>query len=571
MKRIITLFVLILGIVSLFLEYSSSVVPNAFIITNTIDFLIVTLSLGQVFVELVQARHLLIYLRKNVFSLIFLALFVFFFSISKYILFSTGSPAFVHTSGIIIFRNAFILLKIFSRFQKLSVFFQDIVNRPSQTIIFSFVMVIFCGTLLLMMPFSSSTQERLPFIDCFFTATSAVCVTGLSIYDTSTRFSIFGQIILVLLIQIGGLGIMLLSFSVLFMFKRSISLENKMLVSYMVNEDDLGKIRSMAGKIILSTFLIEGVGALFLFITMRSENRSLWLRLFDSVFHSVSAFCNAGFSLRNDSLQTLSSTASLVIIGILIVLGSIGFSAIFDVQKYIMNGIASIRGSRKKKNISANTSMVLRGTALLLVSGMFLLYFTEHRNTLASMPVTSQYLHAFFQSITLRTAGFNSIPFDHLTNSTLIVMIIFMFIGGATGSTAGGIKINTIGIIVAYFRSYLKKSNDTIIRNSRVDQSTVINAFFLFFIGICIVNAAAFVLSFTEKQSYLPVLFEVVSAFATVGLSTGITAALSSFGKVIVILLMFFGRLGPLTILAAAASRKSNSGYRYSQAEIQIG
>lgn len=572
MNNFITFFVLFLGVASLFLEWSFTTIAHVHVITNILDFLIVFLSIGQLIAELKQSRHPLIYLKRNFFSILFLVFFIVLFSISKGLHFFGSEAGLSNLTGIIVFRNVFILLKIFSRFQKFSVFFQNIVNHPSQTIVFSFVMVIFTGTLLLVMPFSSASPEPISLVDSFFTATSAVCVTGLVVFDTGVRFSLAGQIIILALIQIGGLGIMLLSFSVIFLFKRSLSLENKLLVSYMVDEDDLGKIRGMAGRIILSTFFIEACGALFLFITIRMQGAPLWYRTFNAIFHAVSAFCNAGFSLNSDSLQTLSSPLPLLGIGTLIVLGGIGFSTIFDTRSWIKTKIQNLKGRGKKTYLSSNTILVLRYTAGLILGGTFLLYLSEHGNSLLQMNVGSQYLHAFFQSITLRTAGFNSIPFENLATPTLVIMIAFMFIGGATGSTAGGIKVNTLGVIVAYFRSYLKKNNDTIIRNARVEHTIVVHSFLLFFIGICIVNLGAFVLSCTENAPYISVLFEVVSAFATVGLSTGITATLSFAGKIVIICLMFFGRLGPLTILAAAASGKRTSvGYRYPMADIHIG
>ena len=572
MNKFITFFVLFLGVASLFLEWGFTNASYVYLITNIIDFLIVFLSVGQVVVELKQSKHPVIYLKRNFFSILFLVFFIVFFGVSKGLQFLGTGSGLVHLTGIIVFRNIFILFKIFSRFQKFSVFFQNIVSHPSQTIVFSFVMVIFTGTLLLVMPFSSASEEPISLLDSFFTATSAVCVTGLAVFDTGTRFSLTGQLIIIALIQIGGLGIMLLSFSVIFLFKRSVSLENKLLVSYMVDEEDLGKIRGMAARIIYSTFIIEAFGALILFITMKTEVRSFGYRIFNALFHSISAFCNAGFSLKSDSLQTLSSPLSLLTIGALIVLGGIGFSTIFDVRSWLKTKVLNLRGKGKKMNLSSNTSLVLRYTGLLLLSGTLLLYSTEHGNTLLTMGVGSQYLHAFFQSITIRTAGFNSIPFGNLATSSLVVMVFFMFIGGAAGSTAGGIKVNTLGVIIAYFRSYLKKNDDTIIRNARVEHRVVVQSFLLFFIGICIVNTGALILTFTEDFSYIALLFEVVSAVATVGVSTGITAALSVAGKIVIIFLMFFGRLGPLTILAAAASgKRATAGYRYPQAEIHIG
>ncbi|HZK19538.1 MAG TPA: potassium transporter TrkG [Treponemataceae bacterium] len=571
MNKCITFFVLLLGIASLFLEWGSTHTAHVYVITNIMDFVIVFLSLGQLFVEIKKSKHPIIYLKRNAFSIVFLAFFVILFSISKVLQFLGTDVVIIHITGIIVLRNLFILLKIFTRFQKISVFFHNIVNHPAQTIVFSFAMVILTGTLLLVMPFASATGEPISLLDSFFTATSAVCVTGLVVFDTGVQFSFVGQIIILVLIQIGGLSIMLLSFSVIFLFKRSLSLENKLLVSYIVDEEDLGKIKGMALRIILSTFFIEACGAVILFFTMRTPGRSLLFRMYNAVFHAISAFCNAGFSLNGDSLCNLGNSFSLLTIGGLIIFGGIGFSTIFDTRSWIKKKIQTLRGKGKQKTMDTNTVLVLQYTAFLLLAGTLLIYFTEHANTLLPKKVGSQYLHAFFQSITLRTAGFNSIPFDKLATSTLVIMLPFMFIGGASGSAAGGIKVNTIGVIIAYFRAYLKKNDDTIIKDARVEHRVVVHSFLLFFIAICIICFSAFILSLTENQPYIAVLFETVSAFATVGVSTGITASLSFVGKVIIICLMFFGRLGPLTILAAAASGKKKLGYRYPRADIHIG
>jgi len=567
--KTLTLSVLLLGIASLFLERLSGSVAFFGAAANAADFLILGLSLLDLAMDLKSASYRFIYLRRNLFSIVFLALFTAFFSISKYLQFASGGDPIGGVAGLIVFRNAFILLKIFSRFRKLAEFLKSLVTKPAQTFVLSFLIAILAGALLLGMGPASVAGVTVSLSDALFTATSAVCVTGLSTVDVAATFSLWGKVVLLVLIQIGGLGIMILSFSTLFMFRRTISLENRLLASYLVNDDDLGTVGEQVARIAYSTFAIEAAGAIALFFAFPDPGRGLGERAFNALFHAVSAFCNAGFSLYGDSLESSGTAPALFVIASLIIVGGFSFSAIFDIADRLRAGIGGRSPGRK---LRVNTVVVIRYSLGLIVAGTLTVYFFEHGNAMAGLPVGRQYLHAFFESVTLRTAGFNSISFDSLSRPAMLAMLGFMFVGGASGSTAGGIKVNTLAVMSAALRSYGRGGETPVIRGHRIDSSLVFRAFLIFVSGVAIVFCGVFALSLTESADFLDLLFETVSAFGTVGLSVGLTPSLSLPGKAIVMLLMFLGRVGPLTVAAAAVlAHRRGTAPGYPEADISVG
>jgi len=572
LKTIVTLAVLLLGAASFYLEQLSSF-PSAQLTGRIIDLLIIITALSEFFFSLMKAKYKRIYLSHNLIASLLLIFYIILFISDKFLLYYTGQTVFSGIAAIIILRNTLILFKVFSRFGKLSSFLQNILINPAQTIVISFLIVIAAGTIFLAMPFASAGSGSLSILDSLFTATSAVCVTGLIVVDTAVYFTTWGKVIIMLLIQIGGLGIMILSFSTVFMFRKSVSLENKKLISYMINEDDMTKISAMVKNIVGLTLLIEAAGAVILFFSFTGRS-SPGERIFYSMFHAVSAFCNAGFALFSDSLEQFSSNPAIVLtVAFLIILGGISFSVMTDIWSSLFTKIKSfITGIYKKDSLSTNSRIVLGYTVFLIFSGMFLVYFFEHGNLLKEEPLGVQYLSAFFQSVTLRTAGFNSISFSSLMPVTVFIMILYMFAGGASGSTAGGIKVNTIAVLYSYFKSFFRKENNITIYSREIGVQTVLKAFSILSLGLTAVITGFFVLLITEKAPPLDILFETVSAFATVGLSTGITSSLTAAGKIVIILLMFIGRLGPLTIVASIGSEsKSKILHRYPEAEISIG
>ncbi|HDQ14453.1 MAG TPA: TrkH family potassium uptake protein, partial [Sediminispirochaeta sp.] len=547
---------LLLSIVALFVEFALPGSRWAEAVYY-LDFLILFLLLLELASQLRSAPFLGTFLRENIPQLLFLLVFVALFFYNK--IFFPGGDARELSKigfGVVFLRNIFILLKVFSRLKRLSSFFESISAQPAQTILFSFLMVILTGALALMMPFSTVDGQGLNFLDALFTATSAVCVTGLIVVDTATFFTVWGQLIILSLIQIGGLSIMVISYFTIFSVRQKVSFQDKLLLSYMLSEQNISMLARRLRIIIVSTLSIEAIGAMLLWFPFRHGVESWQQGLLWSVFHSVSAFCNAGFALFSNSMEDyVANPLVSLTIPLLIIMGGISFAVISDIFQITRSRIKALfkPGGGPHRRIALNSYVVAVATPILIITGMFLFYGLEHSRSLAELETGTQYLASFFQSVTLRTAGFNTVSIAELSVTTLLVMVPFMFIGAASGSTAGGIKINNLAVILVYLKSVLLSRDSVILRAHSIDLSHVNKAFLVFFFGIFSITLGTIVLSLSEAAPLEGIIFEVVSAFGTVGLSTGLTSELSSLGKGMIILLMFVGRLGPLTILAAAA------------------
>ena len=353
------------------------------------------------------------------------------------------------------------------------------------------------------------------------------------------------------------------------------SVEDKVLISYMLSDDDMSSISRTMKSIVRITFLIEGAGALILFAGfVKNTSLDTGSYFFYSIFHAVSAFCNAGFALFSDSLEGFNSSILLSGgIALLIITGGISFSVIANLRSVI-----NIKFGRNKQGmgwglskLTLNTKIVLSLSTVLLITGTFLFYALEHGGTLRNMSIGSQYFTAFFQSVTLRTAGFNTVSFDRFAPSMLVIMMIYMFIGAASGSTAGGIKVNTVAVLGSAVKSAWKNEKDVVLLRQAIPSELVLKAFMILLFGVVSVITGTFLLALTENAPLEDIMFEVVSAFGTVGLSTGLTSGLSSFGRLVIIILMFIGRLGPLTVLAAASTGSKRLNVTYPQADISIG
>jgi trk system potassium uptake protein TrkH len=566
---------LILSVVSLFLEYGLYQARWIKLATNVLDYVVFLLFVTEMVLRLINAKYKWIFIRQNAFELIFLLFFASLFVYSKYVMFLLESRRIQNLSrNIIILRNAFILIKMFVRMRKFNALVNRITNNPAQMVLLSFVTVIIIGTLFLMLPFSTSDRTRLGFIDSLFTSTSAVCVTGLIVVDTATRFSIVGKIVILLLIQIGGLGIMILSYFGTFMFRRTLSLKRKLLASYILDEQDMSALVGTLRSIIVSTFIIEGIGFIVLFACFRPAMGRGVEALSHAAFHSVSAFCNAGFSLFSDNLIGFKSNFTInFTIAVLIILGGLSFTVLMELYHLISDRFRGISSGRLRRQyrIGLNTKVVLIGTGVLLLLGILVIYPFEHRNSLMEYGVGTQYLAAFFQSVTLRTAGFNTIPFESLNRYTYLVMILFMFIGGASGSTAGGVKVNTVAIIGGYVRSIVDNRDDVTIFNQTLSKDLVNRALFIVFVYAVVIFSSAIILSITEDFETVPLLFEIVSAMGTVGLSAGITPMLSLTGKIVIITLMFIGRVGPLTVVVSLSQTKKGAGVSFPRGTVALG
>ncbi len=560
---------------SLYLEDARLTIGSVSILTNYLELLVVALILAEIIIRFTKSRWQAVFLRRHLSAILTGAGFLVLFATAKMIhLTFLGVPITREIVVLFVVRNLVLLAMALRRLKGLIDFVEYLRDHPAQTIVLSFLLVILSGTVLLMMPFTSSAGQGLSFVNALFTSTSAVCVTGLIVVDTATAFSIGGKVVILFLIQIGGLGIMILTFFTIFVLRRSVSLENKLLISYMLSERDMTQLRAMVLKIIGITLGIEAFGTVLLFIGFSRIYGYGGTALLDSVFHSVSAFCNAGFALFSESLVGFVSSPLISgTIAALIIVGGLSFVVLIDLGRNLSDRLQSaISGTRRKVHkLSLNTRVVLVMTTLLIVGGTLIIYGTEHSNSLKDYPLATQYFAAFFQSVTLRTAGFNTIPFGSLRNVTYLVMIGFMFIGGASGSTAGGIKVGTVAVIYSFLSAFFRNRKTPILFRQSISNVQILRSFTILLFGIVVVGLATILLSASEHDSTMKILFEATSAFGTVGLSTGITGTLSMFGRVLISLLMFTGRIGPLTVIAAASRDSSPGNVEFPGGEISIG
>lgn len=434
---------------------------------------------------------------------------------------------------------------------------------PVQILALGFAIVIFIGGCLLTLPMSSRDGSITPFVDCIFTSTSAVCVTGLTTLNTAEHWSYFGKTIIVILIQIGGLGFM--SFATMFslLLGKRITLKERLIMQEAMNSFSLQGLVKLAKYVLIFTFSVEGIGALFLSTKFIPQYGPLKGAYF-SIFHSISAFCNAGFDLTGNSLVPYVNN-SVVILAIsgLIIAGGLGFSV-----------WAEIYNSKSIKKLSVHTRLVVFMTVFLILGGWILMFLLEMNNpaTIENLPIKGKMLSSFFAAVTPRTAGFNSISTADMTAGGKALTIILMFIGGSPGSTAGGIKTATLGVLLMTVISVIKGREDTEMFERTISKELVYRAFVITVIAAGVVIATTMILSITESGASLEyILYEATSAFATVGLTLGLTPKLSIIGKIIIALTMYIGRVGPLTLVLALASKKNGSSVKYPEGKILVG
>ncbi len=453
-------------------------------------------------------------------------------------------------------------------------YFEYSIKKPAVSVFNTFIFLVFFGTLLLSLPISNRIEGNISIIDAMFTATSAVCVTGLAVVDTGNDFTLFGQLVILFLIQCGALGIIIFSYIGSFVSGRYLSMQDKFTISFALNVSDMSNLYSALKKIVFFTLFFEAIGIVFLFFSFVPYFGWTINNLFISFFHSISAFCNAGFSLFTDSLTGFNNSVSInLTISFLIIIGGLSFAVLFNIHEYIFD-ILKVKVFKSKniiRKLNLNTKIVLLLTVFFLIFGTLLIYATEHANTLKEMPTGYQYLAAFFQSVTSRTAGFNTIDTSRFTNSTFFVIIFLMFIGGASGSTAGGVKVNTFGIAINHILSILKNKNTTVIFKESISKTLVSRSFVVIMLGMSVVFITVFLLSISEKHSPIQYVFEAVSAFGTVGLSAGITSSLSFAGKIMIIVTMFIGRVGLITMLSLLSGMKPDARIEYPESMVSIG
>ncbi len=442
---------------------------------------------------------------------------------------------------------------------------------PSQFLAFSFAGIILAGGVLLSLPFAAAPGRHVSILDAFFTSVSAVCVTGLISVDTPVDLSLFGQIVVLLLIQAGGLGYMTLSTVFAAALGRSVTLQERLTLQEALNVQNMEGLVRFARTVLRLTLAFELAGALILALNWWPTlglGRALWYGL----FHAVSAFNNAGFALWSDSLISWRGDVVVnAVVTALIIAGGLGFFV-----------WAELLGGRKHEiKRSVHTRLVLAATAALLVGGTVAFLALEWFNpaTLAPLSLKDKLLTAWFQSVTARTAGFNTIDIGAMTVPSLFVMMALMFIGASPGSTGGGVKTSTFAITLAALWATVRGQDDTVVFKRRLAPELVAKAFFVSLIAFVAMNGVAWLLLLTEGRDLLKTLFETVSAFGTVGLSMGengapvsLSAFFSPIGKVLVMLIMFVGRLGPLTLAIAVARRSAaQAKLRYPEGKILVG
>ncbi len=433
--------------------------------------------------------------------------------------------------------------------------FQFLIKKPVTSLAIGFLITILIGTVFLKLPLA--TTNNISFLDALFTATSATCVTGLIVRDTGAGFTLFGQIIILFLIQLGGLGIMTGAAFAFLIFKK-IGIKAGAGFKTILEEEYVSEVKKTIKFIILSTFILEAIGAILLFFIFGDG--------FNSIFHSIAAFCNAGFSLFKNNLENFRGDIFVnVIFSYLIILGGIGFLVIEDFYKKITSFF-----KRQKAKFSLHSKIVLISTIFLILFGATLFYFFEKEN-LNFLSQKELVLISFFQSITARTAGFNTVDIGKLSSPTLFLLIFLMFIGAAPGGTGGGVKVVSLALIFLSIISFLKRKEEVVVFGRTIPKIKFRNVFILVLIYLSFCLVISILMLYTEKGDFEGILFEVFSATGTVGLSTGITPHLTDIGKILITLSMFIGRLLPLSLAIIGSRELIKPEIHYLEEKVVLG
>ncbi|AKG05300.1 Ktr system potassium transporter B [Salimicrobium jeotgali] len=431
--------------------------------------------------------------------------------------------------------------------------------NPPQIIISIFIGLIAIGTLLLSLPIANT--EGISFIDALFTATSAMTVTGLIVVDTGTAYTLFGQIVILALIQLGGLGIMTFAVLIYVAVGKKIGIKQRLLLKQALNQSAIGGVVRLAIRLLIFSIIVETIAVIFLSLKWIPE-MGLGQGIYASIFHSISAFNNAGFSIWSDSLSAYAvSPVVNIVISFLFIIGGIGFTVVFDMWN-----------SKEFTHLALQTKLMIVGTLTINVLSFFIIFFLEYNNpnTLANLSSLGKIQAAYFQAVTPRTAGFNTLDIGQMEEASLFFIITLMFIGGGSASTAGGIKLTTaLAILLATISFFKDKERVTIYRRS-LTYHVILKALALTVGSMCVVIITIFILDLTENAPFLMIVFESVSAFGTVGLSMGLTGSLTTIGKFVIILTMLIGKLGPLTF-AFAFAKQSPDPIKYPSEEILTG
>ncbi|MFA9423526.1 MAG: TrkH family potassium uptake protein [Sedimentibacter sp.] len=442
----------------------------------------------------------------------------------------------------------------------------DIKRNPYLVFFLGFASIILIGTVLLALPVASISGKSAGFVDALFTSASATCVTGLAVVSTAEYWTVFGKFVIILLIQIGGLGVMTMTAMISFFFGKRISLKTRVLIMEERNVDELQGVVRLTKNILLFTFISELVGAILLSIVF-IDDYGIKKGIAFSLFHSISAFCNAGFDLTGNSMMNYVDNPIITItISFLVIIGGIGFYVFWE-----------IISTKKIHMLSLHTKLVIIVTSILLVGGTLVIFLLEYNNpgTMGNLNLSGKIQASIFHAVVPRTAGFNTLPLENFRISTAVIIMVLMFIGGSPASTAGGIKTTTIGVLFISLFNLVRGKRDCEVFERRILPEVTIKAAAILMISTTLIMLVTIILSITEDHlgyDFLDILFETVSAFATVGLTRGITPFLSDAGKIVLTFLMFIGRVGPITVAYALLKEHKNIGnYTYPEGKIIVG
>ncbi|NLW44793.1 MAG: Trk family potassium uptake protein [Syntrophomonadaceae bacterium] len=437
---------------------------------------------------------------------------------------------------------------------------------PAQLIVLTYIALILAGTLLLYLPFALKSGDYKNLLDALFTATSAVCVTGLTVVDTGTFYSSFGHAVILLLIQIGGLGLITVTTFYALLLGKRIGLRERVVLKQALKSDTLGGVVRLARAILMITLATEAIGAALLtaaFLKYFPADKALWY----GIFHAVSAFCNSGFDILGQEYYAYSSLIPLqqdklvlMIIAVLIVLGGLGFTVILDVLK-----------KKRFDRLSLHSKLVIVSSVVLILFGMVFFFFTESGTLWGQMGVADRLTNSLFLSVTSRTAGFTTVDINQAVPATWMVLILLMFIGASPAGTGSGIKTTTFAVLFLAAKSRMQAQGDLVVYNRRIDNDTVTRAMTVTVVAIGVLFGGAILLSLLDPHDIMKLILEVFAGFGT-GLSTGITPDLEAGAKMVLIFLMFFGRLGPLTLGFALLERSARKEHiKFPQGNVIIG
>ncbi|WP_127586613.1 TrkH family potassium uptake protein [Paenibacillus koleovorans] len=435
---------------------------------------------------------------------------------------------------------------------------------PPRIMALGFATLILLGTIFLALPISIHEGKHISIIDAFFTATSAACVTGLVVKDTLNDFTVFGQAVILILVQLGGIGFMTAATWVALLLRRKISLRERLILKEAMNQNDMQGVVRLTRRVLFYALTMEGVAAL-VFAAYWSNDMPLGRAIYHGIFHSVSLFNNAGFELFGEfrgMTPFVEDVVLNVVSMILIVSGGIGFIVMSELIEY-----------KEKRKLSLHAKIVLSATGILIMLGALVVFVFEYTNigTLGPLHEGSKVLASFFSSVSLRSSGTNTIDISAMRQGTQFFMMLMMFIGAAPGSTGGGIRITTFVILLGAVVTMMRGREDVVMFRNTIPKEQVYKALTITILAVFVVTIATMILSLTQDAPFLAILFETTSAFGTVGLSMGLTQELTITGKLIIIIIMFLGRLGPLTLAYALQSKVSKELYRYPKGTIYIG